>query len=263
MRPNTFVVGVLLAAALPVSGAPQPQYDRTYDQTGYGVVTLEERVSKLEKQLTGSTLVEMFKNMEQLQAEVLRLRGEVEELSHALETVKKQQHDMYMDLDQRLQQSGGSPPQSAPPPDGSGAAAPSTDAATRAGDQAGRQAVYQKAFNTLKDGKYADAVKEFKSFIAAYPTGEYSDNAHYWLAEAYYVNRDFSAARDAFRKMIKDFPQSGKVPDALLKIGYIEYDTGQYANAKELLGDVIKRYPDSSAAKMAEKRLEKMRQEKR
>jgi TolA-binding protein len=62
--------------------------------------------------------------------------------------------------------------------------------------------------------------------------------------------------------MIRKFPQSGKVADALLKIAYIEYDGGQYANARELLGDVIKRYPTSSAARMAEKRLEKIKAEK-
>jgi tol-pal system protein YbgF len=129
-------------------------------------------------------------------------------------------------------------------------------------DPAARQAAYQKAFTTLKEGKYTEAIRDFKSFIAAYPSGEFTDNAYYWLGEANYVNRDFSAARDNFRKLTKDFPQSGKVPDAYLKLGFIEYENGQYAAAKDLLNDVIKRYPDSSAAKLAEKRLERMRQEK-
>ncbi|HYE38014.1 tol-pal system protein YbgF [Methylocaldum sp.] len=254
------------------------RYDRTYDQnqTGYGVATLEERVSQLEKRLSGSTLMEMFNRMEQLQAEVLKLRGEMEELSHRLEGAQKQQRDMYTDLDQRIQQlSAGSSGALQAPADQSASsdanvtapAVPSTPPAQApapvAADSGNRQAVYQKAFSTLKEGKYPEAIKEFKGFIATYPTGEYADNAHYWLAEAYYVNRDFNASRDTFRKVIKDFPQSGKVPDALLKLGFIEYETGQKANAKELLTEVVKRYPDTSAAKMAEKRLDRMRQENR
>jgi tol-pal system protein YbgF len=251
-------------------------YDRRYDQTqaGYGVPTLEERVAQLEKRVSGNTLIEMFNRMEQLQAEVLKLRGENEELTHRLEELKKQQQAMYTDLDQRMQQlsAGGSgvsqiapdqgtSPDLSVPTESTASQVPAQSAPVSPGDPGNRQAAYQKAFNTLKEGKYPEAVKEFKSFIAAYPTGEYADNAHYWLAEAYYVSRDFNASRDVFRKVIKDFPQSSKVPDALLKIGFIEYETGQKANAKELLTEVVKRYPDSSAAKLAEKRLDKLRQE--
>jgi TolA-binding protein len=61
--------------------------------------------------------------------------------------------------------------------------------------------------------------------------------------------------------MLADFPQSGKVPDAQLKLGFIEYENADYAKARGLLTDLIKRYPESSAAKMAEKRLERMKQE--
>jgi len=253
----------------------EQMYDRRYDQNqaGYGVPTLEERVSQLEKRLSGGTLMEMFNRMEQLQAEVLKLRGEMEELSHKLDEAQKQQRDMYTDLDQRMQQltAGGTaatpqmPAEQSAPSDADAAASAESEApqapAPAAADSGNRQAAYQKAFDTLKEGKYPEAIKAFKSFIASYPTGEYADNAHYWLAEAYYVSRDLNASRDMFRKMIKDFPQSSKVPDALLKIGLIEYDAGQKANAKELLTEVVKRYPDSSAAKMAEKRLDKIRQE--
>jgi len=264
-----------LLAWLVVSAANSAQrYEQAYDQVGaYGTETLDERVARLEKRLSGETMMEMLNRMEQLQTDVLKLRGEVEELNHALETVKKQQKDMYMDLDQRLQGNTGgaaAPPAETPsaPEETEPAAAmppsappPQKPAPVSGGDAAGRQAVYQKAFNTLKDGKYSEAIKEFKGFLAAYPSGEYVDNATYWLAEAYYVNREFPSARDAFRKVVREFPQSAKVADAQLKIGFIEYETGQWAKAREVLNDVMKRYPDTSASKLAEKRLAKMKQE--
>jgi tol-pal system protein YbgF len=286
-----------MAAGLVYTAAPQAaqqydrMYDQPYDQSGYGVPTLEERVSRLEKRLEGNALMEMLGHMEKLQAEVLKLRGTVEELSHELEKAKRQQRDMYTDLDQRLSrsanippaapaeaaQSGGSPYAPAPLPGGEAGAVPppqpagiapqppvaeAPTPAPVAADPAVRQAAYQKAFNILKEGKYSDAIREFKGFTAAYPSGDNTDSAYYWLAEAYYVNRDFPSARDTFRKVVRDFPQSAKVPDASLKLGFIEYENGQYAAARDLLADVIKRYPGTSAAKMAEKRLERMRQEK-
>lgn len=124
-----------------------------------------------------------------------------------------------------------------------------------------READYQRAFETLKQGRYADAISGFRTFINTYPAGKFSDSANYWLGEAYYVNRDLVAARETLRKMVADFPQSAKVPDANLKLGFIEYDNGQFAQAKTILSDLVKRYPNSSAARMAEKRLERMRLE--
>jgi len=126
-----------------------------------------------------------------------------------------------------------------------------------------RQRDYEQAFETLKAGKYTDAIADFQTFVAKYPTGEFSDSAQYWLGEAHYVNRDYVAARESFRKMLSDYPQSSKVADAELKLAYIEYENEQYAKAKSMLNDLVKRHPDSSAAKMAEKRLERMKQEKR
>jgi tol-pal system protein YbgF len=328
---NKTSIAVLLASLSAAALAAPGDYEPAYDQeSGYGNVPLDERVAKLEKKLSGETQMEFLNRIEQLQSDVLRLRGEMEEMSHQLEVAKKQQREMYQDLDRRLQAAAAPPPpppaapsetptdaaastpapaaptpapaptapittpQTAPatppapapqttappPPAVKPPAAPPTPApvaqaakpapvvpakTTLPGDaspeSAARQAAYQKGFNLLKDGKYSDAIKEFKSFLSAYPKGEYSDNAVYWLAEAHYVNRDLPAARDAFRKLVKEYPQATKIADAQLKLGYIDYDAGQWMSARETLSEVIKRYPDTSAAKLAQKRLDKMKQE--
>lgn len=287
-----------LAVCATVAGAQQYDrpYDQPYDQSGYGVSTLDERVARLEKRLSGDALGDMANRTERLQAEVLKLRGTVEELTHSLDKLKKQQRDMYGELDQRLEKAEAAVPPlvapvvppvavppagtapgvdpnappavpATPPPDAAAATPPPVAVApppppAPVVDPAVRQAAYQKAFNTLKEGKYTDAIRDFKNYVAAYPGGDNADSAYYWLAEAYYVNRDFNSARDTFRKVTRDFPKSAKLPDAHLKLGLIEYENGQYAAARDLLNDVVKRFPDSSAAKMAEKRLERMRQEK-
>ncbi len=338
---------ILLLAALSssITWAAPGDYDPAYDQGGgYGAATLDERVAKLEKKLSGDSQIELLNRVEQLQSDVLRLRGEVEDLTHRLESARRQQKEQYLDLDRRVlaltpippaaaeqpatqmeapiqeqqdpnaqpstnpwptQQAPvivpppttaappvtpppapvpvpavpGSPAQSAPgslaqttnsarPPEPPKQPAPTYAVQTRtpppaapSADSEARQAAYLKGFNVFKDGKYADAIKEFKNFLNAYPKGAYSDSATYWLAESQYVNRDLAAAREAFRKVVKEYPQAAKVSDAQLKLGYIDYDTGQWVAARESLNEVIKRYPDTSAAKLAQKRLDKMNQE--
>lgn len=283
-------ISVLLAATVTATSAAP--YDSAYDQAaGYGVDTLENRVEKLEKKFSAQALAKLVGDMDRLQAEVLKLRGELEKAENELERLRKQHKEDYASMDQRLQQVTAnqsvlqaqmqaapppSPNAAAPVPDGTavppaagGEAVPQNPAAPAAvvepvpAPPPPREAAYQKAFATLKDGKYGDAIKEFKSFLSAYPTGEFSDNAQYWLAEAHYVTKDYGASRMAFDQVVKSFPQSAKVADAMLKIGFIDYDRGLYADARTQLAEVVKRYPGSSAAKLAEKRLERMQQEGR
>ncbi|MGY6215549.1 tol-pal system protein YbgF [Methylolobus aquaticus] len=294
-------LGLAMQAGALRAAEPYDVYDRA---AGYGVDTLERRVEKLEKKLSGQALSGINEQVDRLQSEVQRLRGELEKATNEVARVKKLQKEEFADVEAKLQQLGKAQtdlqaqvqaltppaPGAAPgtvPGDGSApipgqptdpaaavpgqAPAPGTTPADPAAAQAAaappavapREAAYQKAFGILKEGRYPEAIRELKAFLTAYPSGEYSDNAQYWLAEAFYVTKDPAAARSAFDTVIKSYPQSSKVADAMLKLGFIDYDIGQYAQARATLSEVMRTYPNSSAAKLAEKRLERMQQEGR
>lgn len=120
---------------------------------------------------------------------------------------------------------------------------------------------YKAAFDLLKDGRYQQAVDEFRSFLQRYPNGVYADNSQYWLGEANYVIRNFDVALTEFRKVIDNFPKSPKAADATLKIGYIYYEKGDWKAARETLESVRQKYPRANAVGLAEKRLDRMRRE--
>ena len=94
--------------------------------------------------------------------------------------------------------------------------------------------------------------------MSKYPTGVYANNAQYWLGEAYRVKQDNDAARKAFNDVIEKYPDGAKVPDALLKLGYIEMDQKNPAKAREYLTRVTTDYPKSPAALLAAKKLLKL-----
>lgn len=87
-----------------------------------------------------------------------------------------------------------------------------------------------------------------------------ADNAQYWIAEGNYVLRNYKLALEEFTKVLSA-PQSTKVPDALLKVGYVQYELGAYDKARKTLADVQERYPGTTVAKLAATRLEKMKKE--
>ncbi len=203
---------------------------------------------------------ELLGRIEQLQREVQELRGMVEEQGYQLSELKKRQNNIYTDLDQRLQALANGQPV----PQNSGLLAGTdtaqtqqteTQAETSAPAQISDKDEYQKAYELLRNGHNSQAIKAFKAFIQKFPASEYADNAQYWLGEAYKVNQQPELAKAAFQKVIEHYPDSSKVPDALLKLGYIAIEQNNLAKARDYLTRVKVDYPGTAAAHLAEKRL--------
>jgi len=128
---------------------------------------------------------------------------------------------------------------------------------------AGEQEAYIKAVEPLKQRRFAEAAVTLADFIARYPKSENADKAHFWLAETHYVNRNIAAALAEFQTVLKDYPKSSKVPGALLKIGYIQDDAKDPQAARATLGEIIRRFPQSGEARLAQARLDQMQREGR
>jgi len=123
-------------------------------------------------------------------------------------------------------------------------------------DKAG---AYAAAYQTFKNGNYAKAREAFQEFLAAYPSGEYADNAQYWIGECYFFERQFEKAILEYEKVTRKFPSSNKVPYALVKQALSFQNLGDKASAKLLLQQVIKDYPDTSQARVARSKLQELR----
>jgi tol-pal system protein YbgF len=162
--------------------------------------------------------------------------------------VRKQQRDLYADLDRRLKliESG-----AALAGGGSGAEAPAAGAQDE-------QAAYNRAFERLKAGEYGVAITQFRDFMTSYPNSALLDNAQYWIGEAYYVTRDYDQALAAFRAVGERWPNSRKSADALLKLGYTQFEKKQLTAARGTLQQVQQRFPGSDAARLAGERLARL-----
>jgi len=117
---------------------------------------------------------------------------------------------------------------------------------------------YQNAYDLLILGRNSEAITGFGNFLRNYPNGTYSDNAHYWLGEANYVERQFSEAIDRFNVVISQFPASRKVPDARLRKGFALYELQRYGEARQELTLVESEYRGRSIAALARRRIEQM-----
>ena len=226
---------------------------------------LEERMDNMERVMRNESLVELAGEMELMREEARALRGQVETLQHESEQARNRQRDQYLDIDRRLQaiEGGGEPVDFAAPVAGAAAGAAVAAARPAAGGTLDDRGAYEAAFELLKSGRYDEANAAFTRFLASYPDSSLAGHAQYWLAETYYVQRDFETALAAFNTVVETYPGTRKMPDALLKVGYCNYENGDYAAARGALEKVVSDYPDSTSARLAAQRLEKMRAEGR
>ena len=247
---------------------------------------LDQRLQRVERILDNQVLLEMLQRMDSLQSEVRQLRGEVERLNHEQGNLSKRQRDLYLDTDRRLQsleEGGGTgleallPGGAAVPTDGTSetspeptvvdatevaplteAPAPASAVEQRAQAKEGEKQAYDEAYDTLMAGNNELAVERFESYLDTYPDGPFSDNALYWRGEAHYVSRQFDDAIASFNDVISRFPDSSKIPDARLKIAYAYYEQGKKAESKAALETLVQEHPQSTAARLAQRRLNAM-----
>ena len=117
---------------------------------------------------------------------------------------------------------------------------------------------YARAVRALREEDYARARALLEAFIERRPTHELADDAQYWIGQSYFQEKNFERAILAFNKVQVDYANADKAPEALLLEALSFLNLGDQASARDLLGRVIGKYPDSGAASAARERLESL-----
>jgi len=238
---------------------------------------VEARLLRLERLTNAQTLLDQEAQRAQLQRDIQALRGESEVLTHKIELLKKQVQDNYLDVDQRLRQTQtqvnnlstvATPP--APPPSsspqntvtlGNVPTPPPSTLEAAANPNLSEEQSYQQAFKAVQDGRYEQASTALEQYLQAFPKGSHSDNAQYWLGEAYYAQKKYNPALASFNALLDKYPDSGKRPSALLKMGYVYYELKDKTAARAIWERVRSEYPNTATARLAGERLQKLRSE--
>ena len=241
-------------------------------QPAQAVVEEPINVAAVDTPINTDANAQMFDIVEMLQYELQQLRGQVEELSYHLERLKKDQKQRYLDLDRRIV-SLSTPPQviddskvsdtksetgetdltSAPL--GGSIALDQAVVIQEAYDPEIEKLAYKAAFGLIRERQYDASIEALLTFLNDFPEGVLVGNAHYWLGEVYMVQGDASLAAQSFEYVIREFPGHRKTPDALYKAGVAYQNVGNNNKANQLLQRVLQEYPDSSAARLAQERV--------
>lgn len=120
------------------------------------------------------------------------------------------------------------------------------------------QALYDRGYTLYHQKHYVDAESSFQRFLQAEPNSELADNAQYWIGECRYSRGDMRGALTAFRETVARYPAGNKTADALLKAGMSLENLGDKEAARNTYQEVLRRYPGTAVAAVAEERRAKL-----
>ena len=257
MKPNSILFGMTFAVAanLAVAAEQAPVIEVTAGTpTKAAKLSLSEQLVSLERKLDARNRaqVNVQRQLDELQNEVNELRGITELHTYQLSQVLDRQRELYQELDRRVSEAL-KPANQIP----ATIIAPSGNAGkVNYSNNLTENEAYDRAVNmVLKDKRYEQAIPEFEAFNQRYPNSTYAANAHYWLGQLLFNKGDLTKARQEFDLVVSNYSDSNKRSDAMLKLAMVEQKENNEIKAIAVYQKLIAQYPNSSAAKLAQARL--------
>ena len=176
--------------------------------------------------------VELLGMVETMQQEIAELRGTVEEQSHTIEMLQKQQQQRYLDLDKRMSELMLKP-------------TPKT-VTNASGDLLSADDLYAGAMALIKKKDFTNALVQLDLFAKTYPSHKLAANAFYWSGEVQLAEGNYALAIKQFEQVVELHADHNKAPDSHYKLA-VAYDrSGDSVKAKQILTTVIKLYKGKS-----------------
>jgi tol-pal system protein YbgF len=201
------------------------------------------RLSRLAEEGSASgrrSLLELSNQNEQLKSEIARLQGQIEQMQRDVAEVQKQQA-AAAERQRKLE------PASV---ELDGMRFSATPDETRE---------YDGALAMLRRAEFGPAEAAFGGMLKRFPDTGYLPSVLYWLGNAQYVNKAYAQSVASHQRLVRQFPEHMRSPEALLAMANSEVELKDPKSAKLTLTKLVKMYPESEAAAAARERLARLR----
>lgn len=190
------------------------------------------------------SLLELSGQIDQLRGELAALRGQNEQLARDLAETQRSQRDTQAGVNERLRQFE---PVSVTL-DGSEFLA-----------QPAEQKDFELAVDIMRQAEFGAAALAFGNFLRRYPESGYTPMALYWQGNAHYAARAYRDALDAHNRLVTQFPNHPRKPEAMLAMANSQSELKDNRAARRTLEQLIAGHPQSEAAVAARERLARLR----
>jgi tol-pal system protein YbgF len=116
---------------------------------------------------------------------------------------------------------------------------------------------YEEALSKFYGKRYTEAIDQFNGIVAQFPDHPRVSNCVYWIGEANFGAGNYREAVNAFSRVL-NYPRSLKRDDALLMLGRAYAQMNQKTEAREAFNRLIAEYPNSEFVGKAQEWLSRM-----
>ncbi len=114
---------------------------------------------------------------------------------------------------------------------------------------------YDQAILLIRKGRLNEALSALNTFVQVNDDSENTPLAYFWMGEINLTNGNLAVATQNYNTLVGLYPTHWKVPLAKFKLGTIYLEQGNDVRAIAQLENVIKEFPESSAAKASAETL--------
>jgi tol-pal system protein YbgF len=118
--------------------------------------------------------------------------------------------------------------------------------------------IYTSARSLLVTDQYDQAVILFKQYLDVYPESNHASDAHYWLAKTYLAQGQYSLAKNTFIAFQQNSPLHHKYANSLFELAKVYIELKQTAKAKDILDNILDKFPSHRVASLAQQLLGKI-----
>lgn len=237
----------------------QQQIETQNQATQKSLQALEQRVTAIEAIVKGQGLTDLLGQIESLNKELSKVKGDLEVATHNIEATQQRQKDLYGDTDGRLRKLEGGTTTAAPGADAGALAAAGVATVSSDGGAQAKEAEATKDFEAAqvlsKAGKHREAFDAYEKFLQTYPTSSRVPEAQYALGYSQFSLKNYKASIATQQKLLQQYPDTPKAPDAMFNIANSQIQLADIEGAKKTLRGLLSQYPNSDVAPGAKKRL--------
>ena len=117
------------------------------------------------------------------------------------------------------------------------------------------QQLYQMAYDSVINSDFERSIAEFDQYMSVYPGGRFVTNAHYWKGQAYLYLERYSEAKESYEIILNRYEDSAKLADAMYGLGLAYQGLGNVTQARQLLNEIKRRFPNTGVANLADTKL--------
>lgn len=118
--------------------------------------------------------------------------------------------------------------------------------------------LYAYAYTQYTQGKYDEAIANFRRYVEAYGTTEAADNAQFWIGEGLFAQMRYAEALAEYDRLISNYPNGDKVIASQFKKGLSLLYLERREEGVAALRLVNASAPNSTEAAQARQELERL-----